>query len=426
MQSFSRAALLVAVSLLTACGGSELAKNPKQDAVIAMAGKEGSLMRLANATRAGGDLKTAAQLYEQAIAGSKDSVAPHLALADLYEEIGKAQLAVGVLRDAEKLQPQNTEVLRALGNALVSVGEPAQAVDVFDRAATVDAADARLYNGKGVALDMTGDYAGAQQAYQQAIDADAKDEDSYIKNNLALSYLMNDRFNEAIDVLQPLLLQGNPNPTIRQNLALAYGLKGDRDKAMKLGIKDLTKEQAEENLAFYEMYLKSRKAMPAKLEKSQSAAPVVASSSKEIAPLEKEQAAKPTPVKEPVAQASGSKPLNTLVKPEPKEAPVAKVLEEPKEAPVVEEAQAPVEEDKAVSATPVPRKNTLQTRASQPRPAPVAEAPAEEPAIEAEQAEAPEEPVVEQQSEPAAGTPAPGGNKLPTRNKRYDDEWTVR
>ena len=46
------------------------------------------------------------------------------------------------------------------------------------------------------------------------------------------------------------------NRTVRQNLALAYGLNGQDDKALALNLKDLSPERAKENMRFYEAYRK--------------------------------------------------------------------------------------------------------------------------------------------------------------------------
>ena len=82
-----------------------------------------------------------------------------------------------------------------------------------------------------------------------------------IQNNYALSMILNDQIDEAIQQLEKLSARVEGSPTIRQNLALAYGLKGNSQRARELNLKGLSPEQAEENLQFYKHYaeLKKRK-----------------------------------------------------------------------------------------------------------------------------------------------------------------------
>jgi hypothetical protein len=46
---------------------------------------------------------------------------------------------------------------------------------------------------------------------------------------------------------------------MRQNLALAYGLKGNEARARELNLRDVTPEQTEENVRFYKHYAQLKK-----------------------------------------------------------------------------------------------------------------------------------------------------------------------
>jgi hypothetical protein len=69
---------------------------------------------------------------------------------------------------------------------------------------------------------------------------------------------MSDDFSDAIGILKPIAESTDSTATIRQNLALAYSLKGEESAAKTWMLKDLPEDKAEENIAFYKHYSKQR------------------------------------------------------------------------------------------------------------------------------------------------------------------------
>jgi Flp pilus assembly protein TadD len=233
--------------------------NVQDDAgVPKLTSKEESLLRLADATRAGGDVDAAEQLYMQVVAVSKGAVRGHLALADIYLARVQAPRAVEILKAAHQLQPKSLEVLRELGNAQITAGQIEKALKTYEMAIDVAGDDARFYSAKGVALDMLGRNKEAQAVYKDALKL-APDE-GYIQNNMALSLILSGQYDEAIASLQKLMNTSDAGPVIRQNLAMAYGLKGDSDMAMKLSLEDLSPAEAKENVRFFEAYRRNQTA----------------------------------------------------------------------------------------------------------------------------------------------------------------------
>ena len=70
-------------------------------------------------------------------------------------------------------------------------------------------------------------------------------------NNLAYSYISAKKYDEAIKILSPLVDSPNATTRQRQNLALAYGLKGDESNARKIASRDLTPAAIDRNLKIY-------------------------------------------------------------------------------------------------------------------------------------------------------------------------------
>jgi hypothetical protein len=72
-----------------------------------------------------------------------------------------------------------------------------------------------------------------------------------VRNNLALSLALQDRFGEALDILRPLAEGPNSTRRARQNLALVFGLQGDMAAAERVSRIDLGGEDLASNLAYF-------------------------------------------------------------------------------------------------------------------------------------------------------------------------------
>lgn len=212
--------------------------------------QENNLLHVARSAKAAGNLESAAALYQQIANQSHSSVTAYLELASLQQQMDKPQLAVRTLTQAQKMQPDNIRVLDMLGKALLASGQAAQAVPVFVKMTSLDSTYVSAYTGRGVAYDKLGKHTLAQEAYQQGLAI--APENLALSNNLGLSYILNAQYDQAIALLEPLKDREDAPMKVRQNLAMAYGLKGNNLRAMEIALKDLTPEQAMENIKFYE------------------------------------------------------------------------------------------------------------------------------------------------------------------------------
>lgn len=294
---------------------------------------------------------------------------------------------------------------------------------MFDAVLSADPQNLVALNGKGVALDSLGEHGEAQTAYHVVLAATP--DNVAAQNNLALSYILSEHYADAVRILEKLLKskQGD-RATVRQNLALAYGLQGNHKKALELGLQDLSAKEAEENLKFYDYYQSMKKSG----EPAYKSVPVAPVQSDNVgAPEPKTATAKkpvlkpqPEPVAEPVAaQPPAPQPI-AAPKPEPEKsaAPVAPadkppVAEQPVSAPppVAEQPAEPEQPADASNADLPPweksgRPGALQNEIHMPRtPLPQQGEPA---AIEAKPVEVPPAPEVEKKPEDtSAATPAP-------------------
>jgi Flp pilus assembly protein TadD len=150
------------------------------------------------------------------------------------------------------------EAMRKNGNDLIESGKEQEAIAVFDKIIAIDPKNALAYNGKAVAFDHSGNHLAAQELYQTALKLSPNS--AAIKNNLAMSLILNKQIKQAIAILEPLskkpgLDHDQSGDIIRHNLALAYGISGQYDKATKINRKDLSIKEAKENIEFYKNYV---------------------------------------------------------------------------------------------------------------------------------------------------------------------------
>ena len=240
-----------AVCLLAACqpsgqGPAGLGTVPSE--------REASLMRQAQATQRAGDVQSAIALYQEAASLSHGAIEAHLQLAALLQSQGDLAGAREVLEKAQGINAKHPSIDLQLGKLAIQQNRGEAALTHFEMGLAQWPQNIDLLNGRGVALDMLMRHDEAQDAYAKAL-GQGKSKTEFISNNLAMSYIMTDRYDEAIETLERIPnIQGIP--VMRQNLALAYGLKGDMESARQWAQPDLTKEQIEENVAFYKAYKK--------------------------------------------------------------------------------------------------------------------------------------------------------------------------
>lgn len=241
---------LTILTIFTTLALAACAPQPASDGPVTE--RERNLMHLAQTMQTGGDIPGAIDLYMRAAAKSTHRVEAHLALVDLYTKLDQPAKAEEMLLAARERQPNHPRVNLALGKLEVSRSNAQEAIGYFDAGLADEDMDVDLLNGKGVALDMLGRHTEAQAVYLQALYVQNKDND-FIQNNLAMSYIMNGDYDAAIAQLEGIANMAD-SAVMRQNLALAYGLKGNMQKAREWGLKDLTETQIEENIDFYRSY----------------------------------------------------------------------------------------------------------------------------------------------------------------------------
>jgi len=242
------AALACVGGALAACGGV-----PPSAGQVAEENRESQIaqiLRVAETTRHGGDLVTAASLYRRAHELAPERTAPLIALGDTLAALDAISDAAQAYGLAVEREPANVDARYGYGKALMALNRPREAVAHFRAAIAASPRDPRLFNGLGVALDQAGDHEAAQQAYIDGLEV-APDH-AGLANNLAFSMLLSGDFAEAALRFEEVAGQPRATTRNRQNLALSYGLAGVRDKAAAVAAQDLDAAAVRNNLAVYD------------------------------------------------------------------------------------------------------------------------------------------------------------------------------
>ncbi|HYH19807.1 MAG TPA: tetratricopeptide repeat protein [Azospirillum sp.] len=237
------AALLVVSLALSAC------QTAKEGERTSGGQTYDALMRIADTTRAQGDLFSAATMYRRAHQASQNRVEPLIALGAVLVDMGNSREALDVWRQALSRDTGNADALRGYGRALIALEQPEEAARQYAAALARDPKDRKALNGLGVAKDMMRDHRGAQEQFRAAL-AIAPD-DPATRNNLGFSLALSGEHAEAIAILEPLAAQPSATPQVRQNLALAYGLAGREADAARVARLDLAEADVQRNLAYY-------------------------------------------------------------------------------------------------------------------------------------------------------------------------------
>jgi Flp pilus assembly protein TadD len=179
-----------------------------------------------------------------------------IAYAQALRATSQYSQATAVLQQASIRNPRHTGVLGAYGRALADLGQYDQALDVLSRAHTPDQPDWRILNVQGAVLDQMGNHVDARRCYETALKI-APDEPSVL-SNLGLSYALARDLPNAEKTLKQAASRPNPEPRIRQNLALVLGLQGKFQEAERVAADDLPPEEARANIAYMREMMKER------------------------------------------------------------------------------------------------------------------------------------------------------------------------
>ncbi|MCG7586841.1 lipopolysaccharide assembly protein LapB [Photobacterium sp. OFAV2-7] len=244
-------AMLVLTGALTGCASQSSAQSEEQAARLK------SDRELAEVALVGGRPESAIEIYRQQLENRPDDVELLYLLGVAYNQTGEFELALHFLNKA-KVQDQAAEqqvrgdILRELGRAKLAMGDIRQAQLDLESAAKQLPQSAETMNSLGVSYALQQEYSKAREAFIAALAVEPGSLE--YRNNLALGWILADHPQKGIDILYPNYLRGNSTTKTRQNLALAFAMKGDIEAAKTIAKQDLTHAELEKNLAYYQQW----------------------------------------------------------------------------------------------------------------------------------------------------------------------------
>ncbi|MEJ2765080.1 tetratricopeptide repeat protein [Photobacterium sp. MCCC 1A19761] len=218
--------------------------------------------RLADVALQSGRPESAITIYRQQLTQAPENTELMYRLGAAYNQSGDTELALHFLhRAADKAGDAKAaaadtawygHILRELGRANLAQGDAEAAASALQQAADLLPQDAETLNALGTCRALQQDYARARTAFVAAV-AVAPDHLEY-RNNLAMSWILDDRPRKGIEILHPFYLRGTSTVKMRQNLALAFAMTGDLVTARTIAKQDLNPAELTNNMDFYRQW----------------------------------------------------------------------------------------------------------------------------------------------------------------------------
>lgn len=218
-----------------------------------------SLFRVAETMKKSGNHNVSIKMYEQALQIDPTNSQARIGLSQSLRASGRNEAALEALKSVPA-ETQDVAWYKELGNVYTALNRPRLCIDTLKKANELDPRDMTVVNGIGVCNDLSGQHAEAQKYYRQAIFMAPSN--TRLRSNMALSLSLSSKTKDAIEILTPIVESEHATTRDRQNLAIAYGLSGNMEKAAQLFSQDLSEGEVRNNLAFVHKLANSQHLIP--------------------------------------------------------------------------------------------------------------------------------------------------------------------
>lgn len=202
------------------------------------------------------DYPSAINFYRQYIKAGGDTLKGYLGLGIVQLKAGSAPKSITSFDKVLEIEENNVEALCGKAQGQMSLGMHVAAVDTYERAIGADGKAFCALNGRAVTQNMIGNHKKAIRYFDEALKV--YPHDKVLQTNRGLALAFNGEYEEAIRVLKPYAHDGEATARDRQNLALAYGLADQLDKASKYFSMDLSHSDVQRNLGFLTIVKQSK------------------------------------------------------------------------------------------------------------------------------------------------------------------------
>ncbi len=192
----------------------------------------------------------AEHVVEGVLADNPDDVGALLLQAEALRQTGDMFGAEVAVKHAYSLRPRDPGVLIELGK--LQLGHDAPTAELtFRRALSEDVGNQAAMTDLGVSLDMQGKHEQAQAEYRAVLLLGTGNQLA-TRVDLGLSLALTGNSQEAIAELTPVASLPNVSPRVRQDLAAALTLAGDKQQAKSILGHDMSEEQVASLISGYE------------------------------------------------------------------------------------------------------------------------------------------------------------------------------
>lgn len=200
------------------------------------------------------ELLKATEYWGQVYAKNPRDLEPALNYARNLKAMGEKRRALAVMQQVAIYHGQSRELAGEYGRLALDLDQVNVAKQLLAIADDPAKPDWRIVSARGAALAKEGNYNEAIPYFQRAL-ALSPDQPS-VTNNLALAYAMNGEPGKAESMLRQAAATDTNSPRIRQNLALVLGLQGKYDEAKVVAARDIPMTNASENADYLRQVVK--------------------------------------------------------------------------------------------------------------------------------------------------------------------------
>lgn len=179
------------------------------------------------------DLQKATSYWGQEYSKNPQDLQKGLNYARNLKALGDKKRAAAVLQQISMFHSMNRELNSELGRLAVELDQLALAKKMLEAADDPSKPDWRVISARGTVMAKEGNSSEAIGYFERAL-ALAPNQPS-VMNNLALAYAMNGQADKAEGLLRTANVTGPEANKVRQNLALVLGLQGKYDEATQVG-----------------------------------------------------------------------------------------------------------------------------------------------------------------------------------------------
>src|SRR5580704_7042671 len=154
-----RPLMLTVMLALAACSNKDTAGTRASGATpgnLAPEQSEDTMLKVADETRAGGDLGNAVGLYRRAHELAPRDPVPLARAGETLAQMQAYTEAADAYQTALSIAPDDPDLHRGFGNVLLALGKPQLALAHLEIAVSKNSGDPRTYNALGVAHDLAG------------------------------------------------------------------------------------------------------------------------------------------------------------------------------------------------------------------------------------------------------------------------------